>query len=152
MRKTLALLLVLCMMTMVLSGVADGYTAGTYEASAQGFGGNVTVAVTVDSEKIVAVTATGEAESSPAIGNDLTTLADQVLAAQGAEIDGIAGATITANAVKTAAAAALAQAAGQEIAAPAASDMTDGTYTASAPSFANSGIKVNTVTLTATVK
>ena len=152
MRKFLALLLVLCMTAMVLPGMADSYTAGTYEASAQGFGGKVSVSITVDAEKIVAVTATGEAESSPAIGNDLSSLADQILAAQGTEIDGVTGATVTTDAVKAAAAAALAQAAGQELAAPEAADMADGTYTASAPSFANSGIKVTTVTLTATVK
>ena len=152
MRKILAFVLVLCMMAMALPSLAESYTAGTYEGTAQGFGGSITVQLTVEDGKIVAVTATGEAESSPAIGNDLTSLADQLLAAQGTEIDGVTGATVTTDAVKEAAAKALAEAAGKEVAAPEAAAMTDGTYTASAPSFARSGISVTTVTLTAEVK
>ena len=72
---------------------------------------NVVVNVTVDGSGITAVEIDGSGET-PGIGLDaIPTLTDQVLAAQGAEIDGVAGATLTSNAVRTAVAAALAEAA-----------------------------------------
>lgn len=45
------------------AGLAATFTPGEYEASAQGFGGTVTVKVTVDEEKVTAVTVTGEGET-----------------------------------------------------------------------------------------
>ena len=44
------------------AGSAAGFTAGEYEASAQGFGGPVTVKVTVDADTVTAVEVTGEGE------------------------------------------------------------------------------------------
>ena len=49
------------------AGLAATFTPGEYEASAQGFGGAVTVKVTVDEEKVTAVTVTGEGET-PTLG------------------------------------------------------------------------------------
>lgn len=49
------------------AGSAAGFTAGEYEASAQGFGGPVTVKVTVDADTVTAVEVTGEGET-PALG------------------------------------------------------------------------------------
>ncbi|MBR1495882.1 MAG: hypothetical protein IJ601_12665, partial [Acidaminococcaceae bacterium] len=85
MKKLVALFLSLCL---ALGCASFALADGNFEGTAQGFGGAVTVQVTLENDKIVAVTATGEAESSPAIGNDLSSLAEQVLTAQGAEIDG----------------------------------------------------------------
>ena len=85
------------------------YVPGTYTAEATGMG-NVVVNVTVDEGAITAVEIDGSGET-PGIGLDaIPTLSDQVLAAQSAEIDGVAGATITSTAVRTAVAAALAEA------------------------------------------
>ena len=99
---------------------------GTFTASAQGFGGDVVVTVTVDaSGKITAATVTGDKET-PAIGGAaLATLAEQIKA-KGA-IDGVAGATLTSNGAKAALEAALGKAQG---AAP--KTMKAGTYEASA--------------------
>ena len=93
------------------------YVPGTYTAEATGMS-NVVVNVTVDEGAITAVEIDGSGET-PGIGLDaIPTLSDQVLAAQSAEIDGVAGATLTSNAVRTAVAAALAEAtAGGETAA-----------------------------------
>ena len=46
---------------------AKGFTPGTYEATAQGFGGEVKVVVTVDETAITAIEITG-AEETPALG------------------------------------------------------------------------------------
>lgn len=148
MKKTLSLFLALAMLfSLTASGLAE-----TYTATAQGFGGEVSVTLNIEDGKIVSAEAIGDSESSPFLGTDLSPLAAQIVEAQSADIDGVAGATVTANAVKAAAAAALAAAAGEEAAAPEATDMADGEYTASAPSFGRDGIDVKTVTLTATVK
>ncbi len=121
MKKLLSIILSCAMLC--LCGTAS---AQEYSATADGFGGPVTVTLTVEDGMITAVSAVGEKESSPAIGTDLSGLAEQILAAQGTEIDGVAGATVTGNAVISAAKAALAQAEGTE------STWTAGTYTESA--------------------
>ena len=104
MKRLLAVLTAVSML--VLSGIAYAEpTSAT--ATADGFGGPVSVTVTVEDGTITEVTATGDAESSPELGNDLTPLADQILAAQSADIEGVSGATMTSAAVKSAAAAAV---------------------------------------------
>ena len=70
---------------------------GTYTGKAQGFGGEVTAVVTVVGGKITACTLTGASET-PAIGGAaLEKLQAQVVAAGSADIDGVAGATMTSN-------------------------------------------------------
>ena len=49
------------------AGSATGFTPGEYEATAQGFGGAVTVKITVDDSTVTAVQVTG-ADETPAIG------------------------------------------------------------------------------------
>ena len=89
------------------------YTAGTYTASAMGFGGNVEAAVTVDGSKITEVVLTGDQETENVGKAALGTLTEQVIKAQSAEIDGVSGATVTSNAVKQAVEKALALAKGE---------------------------------------
>lgn len=88
------------------------YTAGTYTGTAQGYGGEVTVTITVDASSITDVKVEGVDETPEVGGAALDTLAESIKTAGSAEIDGVAGATITSDAVKTAAADALAQAQG----------------------------------------
>ena len=99
------------------AAAGTGYVPGTYTGEGTGMG-KVVVNVTVDESSITAVEIEGNGET-PGIGLDaIPLLGDQVMASQGAEIDGVTGATLTSNAVRTAVAAALEQAAGS--AAPAA--------------------------------
>ena len=85
---------------------AGMYVPGTYTAEAQGMG-KVIVNVTVDENSITAIEIDGSGET-PGIGAAaIEPLQEQVMAVQGAEVDGIAGATITSNAVRKAVAAAL---------------------------------------------
>ena len=76
------------------------YTPGTYTASAEGYGSDVTVTVTFDETSItnVVVDSSGETENVGAAAAEK--LADQVLSAQSSAIDGVTGATKTSKAVK----------------------------------------------------
>ncbi len=115
------------------SSSASRYTAGTYSATEQGFGGDVTVTITVDSDQITDVSIQGDQETPAVGGAALDTLAQEILDSQSAEIDAVSGATITSTAVINAAQAALDQAsAGSTAAAATANAYTPGTYTASA--------------------
>ena len=126
MKKLLSLVLI-CLLAIPAFACAE-----TFAASAAGFGGEVVVALTIEDGKIVGAQITGDSET-PAIGGAaLDPLAEQLVAAGSAEIDGIAGATVTSDAVKTAAAAALAAANGDSAAEAV---LADGTYTAEAYGF-----------------
>lgn len=138
MKKVIALLLVLLL---ALPAMALGET---YTAEAPGFGGAVTVTLTVEDGKITDATVTGDSETPEVGGAALEPLAAQLVAAGNAEIDGVTGATFTSNAVKEAAAAALAQQGGEGAAETA---LTDGEYTAEAIGFDRAVTDKVTVTI-----
>ena len=82
------------------------YNPGSYTAQATGMG-TITVTVTVDEHSILAVEIDGSGET-PGIGAAaISPLENQILTSQSAEIDGVAGATLTTNGVKSALGAAL---------------------------------------------
>lgn len=89
------------------------YTAGTYTASAQGYGGEVTVELTVDAKEITEVKISGGQETANVGGAALPELGKQIKE-KGADIDGVSGATVTSNAAKAAAADCIAQAKGEK--------------------------------------
>lgn len=127
-KSMLALVLALCMIAPCM-GLAQAYTPGTYTAEAQGFSSAVKATVTVDETAITGVTLDVSGET-PAIGGAAgDALAAAVLEKQSAEIDVVAGATVTSGAAKAAVQKALDEAAGA-----AAWDGTyvPGTYTATA--------------------
>ncbi|MBP3428938.1 MAG: FAD-dependent oxidoreductase [Clostridia bacterium] len=133
MKKILSVILALALMLSCTGAFA--LTAGEYEGTAQGFGGLVTVKVTVDDAAVTAVEITADAET-PAIGGAAVegykTSLVGVSDAEAVEV--VAGATVTSTAVKNALAAALAAASGE--AAPEAElAFTAGTYTASAKGY-----------------
>lgn len=112
MRKALALILALLMMIPAFA-MADAVTT---EASAEGFGGPVTVKVTVDGDRITAVEAAGEKETPEIGGKALETLPAAMVEANSADVDTVSGATVTSEAIIKAVKMAL----GTEEAAPAA--------------------------------
>ena len=134
MKKTLAILLCLVMLlsAMGAAAFAEGYTPGVYSASAEGMG-TVTVTLTVDENGITAVELDTSGETATIGGAHDEEFIAQILA-QGAEIDGISGASITSHAIRIAVEKALAQAAGVE-ASGEKTPVADGTYTAKTPSF-----------------
>ncbi len=82
-------------------------SAETLTGTAQGFGGEVTATLTVEDGTITACTLTGDGETAEIGGAALEELQQQVVAANGYDIDGVSGATVTSNAVRQAVAAAL---------------------------------------------
>ena len=108
MKKIIALVLALAMM---LPGFAMAdMTAGTYEAAAKGFHGDVKLAVTVDAEKITAIEVVEHSETEGIGSVALPQLVEAVLANQTIGVDSVSGATITSDAFKAAMTDALTQA------------------------------------------
>ena len=116
------------------------YQPGTYTGTADGFGGPVSVTLTVGTDgRISDVVITGDRETPSVGGAAIPDLAEAVLAAQGGEVDIVSGATFTSNAVRTATAAAVAEAKGQTAeSGPKAEDgdrYIPGTYTGTSKGF-----------------
>ncbi len=134
-RKWTGIVLVVMLLSASMTAGAAAFTPGTYEASAQGFGGAINVAVMVDEEAITAIEITGDGET-PALGGAAIEQmsAAYVSQADADGVDSVAGATITSTAVKTAVGNALAQARGeaQEVAEIA---FTPGTYEGTAAGY-----------------
>ena len=108
MKKLLAMVLAL---TMLLGCVcAQAMTAGTYEAAAPGFHGDVKIAVTVDDNAITAIEVLEHSETEGIGSVALPQLVEAVLANQTIGVDSVSGATITSDAFKAAMTDALTQA------------------------------------------
>jgi len=134
MRMMTALLLVVLL---AFAGVAQ---AEGFTGEAQGFGGAVAVTLTMDGDKIADVAIEGAQETEAIGGAAFGALAEQILSAQSAEIDGVAGATVTSNAVKEATAKALAGAKGET---EAEVKLVPGTYTSTQESYQHMHVTVS---------
>ena len=110
MKKTVALLLstALTLSLTACGGSKDPAPSGeTLTGTDRGYGGDVTVTLTREGDTITACSIEGKDETPEIGGKALADLEKQVVAANGYDIDGVSGATITSTAVKKAAAAAL---------------------------------------------
>ncbi len=86
------------------------YQDGSYTASAQGFGGDITVTVTIQGGYISDITvddASGEDAAYFSMAEDIL---EDMLSAQSAEVDTVSGATFSSTGLKNAVAAALEEA------------------------------------------
>lgn len=92
------------------AAMAEGMTAGTYEATAQGFHGDVKLSVTVDADAITAIDVVEQSETEGIGAAALPKLVEEVLANQTIGVDSVAGATVTSTAFKAAMEDALTQA------------------------------------------
>ena len=108
-----------------VEAATGSYTPGTYTASTRGNGGPVTVAVEVDDHAILSVAVEGEGETAGIGTLALEALPDAIVAANGIEVEGVSGATVTSDAVKRAVADALRQARGEG---PQSAAVADGRY------------------------
>ena len=100
-RSWTALIVAMVMLFGVTGAIAEPaalYTPGTYEAAVQGYGGDVKVSMEFDENSILALTVVGDGETPAIGGTALETLKEAVLQAQSAEVDSVAGATVTSNA------------------------------------------------------
>lgn len=111
---------------------APVYVPGTYSVSTKGFGGDVTVALTVDAWSIVDVEIIGEDET-PEIGGRAMEQMAREIRTEGEAADGVSGATYTSGAVKRALSEALARARGESVSAKL--DVATGTYASSSAGF-----------------
>ena len=116
MHKILSLVLALMMLIFSVSALAETlFISGEYEATAKGFGGDVTVTITVSEAEITNVTIVGDAETPALGGVAIQTLPEEILKAQTPNVDILSGATVTSTAIIAAATEAL-EKAGADIA------------------------------------
>ena len=118
--KVYILLLAILVAGVILAGVKSAqkasavlYNEGTYVGEGQGFGGKITVTLTVDANSILEVVVEHENETQGIGGKEAVedgTFAQQILDAQGGEIEGVSSASFTTAGVRAAYEAALAQA------------------------------------------
>ena len=139
-RLTSSCFTALLMTAVVLTGTSAAaeeasYTPGTYSDTQQGLGGDVVVTITTDETSITDVQITGDNETPDIGGAAIEALIPAILEAQSADIDIVAGATVTSEAVLKAAANAIDAAKGVEKEA-AVLAMEDGTYSATTASYA----------------
>lgn len=99
---SLALSLAACGSSASSSVAASSAAATTLTGKGNGFGGVITVTVTMEGDTITAVSFDGPDETENVGGAALSTLAEQIVAANGTEIDGVSGATYTTNGCKAA--------------------------------------------------
>ena len=100
-------------LALVLSGavaLAEGFAAGTYTGTAQGFGGDVTATVTLSETEIIDIQVVGDQETDGLGSVAIEQLPPKMLEVQSPNVDAMSGATVTSNAIIEAVTAALSQA------------------------------------------
>ncbi|MBP3399788.1 MAG: flavocytochrome c [Erysipelotrichaceae bacterium] len=86
----------------------SGFSGGTFEGTAKGFGGDVVANVKLSADKVIeAIEITADGETETIGGAAVGVLTDKMLEVQSTQVDTVAGATITSNAVIAAVNAAL---------------------------------------------
>jgi len=120
--------------TPVAEAEATPAVSGTYTASAQGFGGEVTVTLTIENGVLTAVDATGDKETSGVGSRAIEIMPETMVAENSVDVDAVSGATHTSDAILEAAVAALAQSGVTltKVEAAVEQKMTPGTYTGEA--------------------
>lgn len=113
------------------------YLDGVYIGEGEGFGGTITVQVTVNDGKITFIEITDASNEDAAYLDKAEQIIDNIITAQTPEVDTISGATFSSTGIKTAVQAALADAVDTTAAAGTAAPQSyaDGTYTGSGDGF-----------------
>ncbi len=136
MKRMISLILSLLLLLPVsVSAFAEsGYLPGVYEVAVDGFGGAMKLAVEVSDSAIVKVDVLENKETQGIGTKAIDQLPAAFVAANSAAVDGVAGATVTSEAMKAGVEAALKLAAGEEQAAGQL-NMADGVYTGTAAGY-----------------
>ena len=100
--KRIAALLLALMLLLSSAALAEGMTAGTYQASAQGYHGGIVLNVTVDADRITGIEVVEQSETEGVGAAALPMLVEAVLAKQTIAVDAVTGATTTSDAFKAA--------------------------------------------------
>ena len=125
-----------------LSAATSGlsFTPGTYSASARGINSDVKVTMTFDESMITAVDIDVSGET-PDIGGKIGgQMAQAILDKQSADVDVVTTATVTSNAIRTAAADCISQASGQTITLGASNAEASADWLGEAPEIADADI------------
>ena len=114
MKKRLTALAALLVLALCLTAGAQaaGYTAGTYEGTAAGRNGDITVSVTVSEDAITAVEVTAHQETAGIADAALAQIPEKIVKTQSLGVDSASGATITSEGIVNAVAAAVTLAGG----------------------------------------
>lgn len=99
MKKIFTLISVLCLLT--LTGCAKS-NEQTVSATAKGYGGDITVTLTVKDDKITDVKIVGDGETKDVGSKAVEQMPEQILSAQTYDVDGVSGATISSTSIKKA--------------------------------------------------
>ena len=99
MKKLFTLISVLCLLT--LTGCAKS-NEQTVSATAKGYGGDITVTLTVKDDKITDVKIVGDGETKDVGAKAVEQMPEQILSAQTYDVDGVSGATISSTSIKKA--------------------------------------------------
>lgn len=102
MKKFISLILVVMMLSGCMTAVAQDFSA-----TETGFGGDVKVTLTIDGDKLTNVAIEGAAETPSIGGEAMTKLSAAMMERNSVAVDAMAGATVTSNAILSAAAKAL---------------------------------------------
>ncbi len=116
------------------------FTPGTYEATAKGIASDVKVTMTFDETSITdcVIDVSGE---TPDIGGKIgPEMREKILSLQTADVDGVTSATVTSDAIKTAAADCISQASGMVVTLSGADSSASGDWLGTAPEIAESDI------------
>ena len=100
-------------MTGTASGDAseeNGFKDGTYEGSSPGYGGDITVSVTVSGGKITSIDIISAAGEDAAYLNMSKPILDEIVKTQNLEVDTVSGATLSSVGMRNAVILALQQA------------------------------------------
>ena len=99
-KRIIPTLVLICLCRLALAEPL--YTPGTYEASVQGMGGPVHVTAVFSEDAILSITAEGAGETAGLGDAAIAKLSETTLEAQSAEVDMVAGATVSSTAMLSA--------------------------------------------------
>lgn len=101
MRKILVMFVAMALCVCALgTGLAAGYTAGTYEATANGLNGKVTVTVTFTEDRIESVAVKEGHIETPGVGDiAVEVMPERIVSAQSLGVDTVSGVTVTSRAI-----------------------------------------------------
>lgn len=89
---------------------SDGYVDGVYTGSGTGFGGTITVQVTVSGRRITAIDILDASSETPAYFSNAQGVISRILSSQSPNVDAVSGATYSSNGIIQAVQSALSQA------------------------------------------
>lgn len=100
-RKSVAGLLVLCLLIgcLMVPAMASDLQDGTFEGTGQGFGGDLTVSVTIENGAIAAVEILSHGETAGISDPAINTLPEAIVEAGSTEVDTVAGATMSSKGI-----------------------------------------------------